>query len=274
MRYYKSLRNRTPGGGDPNRWRLADEFRETYGRDTDDPQRRFPVHFLGLWDTVSSVGWLWEPESYPYTYENPSVAVVRHAVALDERRSFFRQNRVRRAVKPGWTQDWKQTWFAGSHCDIVGGYKVEQGALWLVAFQWMLEEAERAGLKTDPDRRLSVLTMPPPPPSPPAPPPRPNVPYVPWLQGVNPSLVGWWKLAEYVPKRRARSKKYLANFGRPRRLDVGECLHRSVLLRLMHASLDYCPENLTPEFVTAVKAADEAKLPECLSYRPDGDLGL
>ena len=26
-----------------------------------------PSHFVGAWDTVSSVGWIWDPEKLPYT---------------------------------------------------------------------------------------------------------------------------------------------------------------------------------------------------------------
>jgi uncharacterized protein (DUF2235 family) len=51
-----------------------------------------PIHFLGLWDTVSSVGWAWAPEHFQFTMNNPGVEIVRHAVALDERRVYFVQN--------------------------------------------------------------------------------------------------------------------------------------------------------------------------------------
>lgn len=34
---------------------------------------------------------VWGPEAFPYTARNPSIAKIRHAVSLDERRWFFRQ---------------------------------------------------------------------------------------------------------------------------------------------------------------------------------------
>src|SRR5262249_49709514 len=91
---------------------LARAFKPTFAREC-------PVHFVGVWDTVSSVGWIYDPISLPYTANNPSIAVGRHAVAIDERRAFFRQN-LWGPAQPG--QDLKQVWFAGVHSDVGGGY--------------------------------------------------------------------------------------------------------------------------------------------------------
>ena len=64
---------------------IAKSFKETFSRSCD-------VHFLGLWDTVTSVGRIWDPARLPCTSANSSVAIVRHAISIDERRAFFRQN--------------------------------------------------------------------------------------------------------------------------------------------------------------------------------------
>ncbi|HZC82291.1 MAG TPA: DUF2235 domain-containing protein, partial [Nitrospiraceae bacterium] len=95
MRLYKSVRGlqeSTKSSGGTSYWKLCDDFRWTFSRPTfkEDVERRFRVHFLGLWDTVSSVGWVWNPPSFPYTTHNESIDVIRHAVAVDERRWFFR----------------------------------------------------------------------------------------------------------------------------------------------------------------------------------------
>ena len=50
--------------------------------------RECQVHFMGLWDTVKAYGWIW-PQSFPALRHNSSVRMVRHAVALDERRAVF-----------------------------------------------------------------------------------------------------------------------------------------------------------------------------------------
>lgn len=66
-------------------------FRETFSR----PVRR--IRFLGLFDTVNSVpqfesAWL-NRSSFPYTARS-TAKVIRHAVAIDERRAKFRQDLV------------------------------------------------------------------------------------------------------------------------------------------------------------------------------------
>ena len=59
--------------------------------------RRVPIKFMGVWDTVSSVivprpDRLYFPsmQVLPYTKTNPLVEVFRQAMAIDERRRFFR----------------------------------------------------------------------------------------------------------------------------------------------------------------------------------------
>ncbi|KAF2810135.1 uncharacterized protein BDZ99DRAFT_570756 [Mytilinidion resinicola] len=66
-------------------------FRETFSR----PVRR--IRFLGLFDTVNSVprfenAWM-QRSKFPYTARS-SAKVVRHAVAIDERRAKFRQDLI------------------------------------------------------------------------------------------------------------------------------------------------------------------------------------
>jgi uncharacterized protein (DUF2235 family) len=125
--------------------------------------RRVSIHFLGLWDTVASVlvprpdrGWLPSLETLPYTRTNPSVAIVRHAMALDERRRMFRvapwnapqdynANPFDDDAKVA--QDIEQRWFPGVHSDIGGGYREEESAVSKLALIWMVDEAARAGLR-------------------------------------------------------------------------------------------------------------------------------
>lgn len=66
-------------------------FRETFSR----PVK--PIRFLGLFDTVNSVpafenAWM-QRSKFPYTARSSAV-VIRHAVAIDERRAKFRQDLV------------------------------------------------------------------------------------------------------------------------------------------------------------------------------------
>ena len=99
-------------------FQVAAQFKATFSREC-------KPHFVGVWDTVSSVGWAWDPLHLPYTARNPDLRIGRHAVSIDERRSFFRQNLWSQPL-PG--QDIKQVWFAGVHSDVGGGYAKPRAA--------------------------------------------------------------------------------------------------------------------------------------------------
>ncbi|CUA77721.1 putative protein YEL023C [Saccharomyces cerevisiae S288c] [Rhizoctonia solani] len=59
-------------------------FKKTFSREVE-------IEFMGVWDTVSSVGVL-VPRHLPFTKSNPIVKTFRHAVSLDERRAKFRHH--------------------------------------------------------------------------------------------------------------------------------------------------------------------------------------
>ena len=128
-------------------FRLAGEFKSTLSVTDCRP------HFLGLWDTVSSVGWIANPLSLPYTYALPSVGIIRHAVAIDERRAFFRTN----LVAPDPDRDIEEVWFPGAHCDVGGGYPEPQSGLSKLSLEWMIAEARKAGMLFDEKRVELVL---------------------------------------------------------------------------------------------------------------------
>jgi uncharacterized protein (DUF2235 family) len=111
------------------------------------------VKFLGIWDTVKSYGGIW-PQSLPHLRRNPSVECVRHALALDEQRSWF--------LPTSWSgidsdppplvpakgcqpQDVEEIWFRGSHSDVGGG--LEDDTASRAPLRWMLNEAASAGLE-------------------------------------------------------------------------------------------------------------------------------
>lgn len=164
---------------------LAKNFRATLAIEEGE------THFLGLWDTVSSVGWVGSPVSLPYTRENPNVRIIRHAVSIDEQRAFFRTN----LVAPLPSQDVEQVWFPGDHCDVGGGHAEGESGLSKIAFKWMAIEAEGAGLLIDPDRFFEMLGG-------------ENSSYCrPDPDGkLHKSLTLWWWPAEFVLKRHWNSK--------------------------------------------------------------------
>src|SRR5439155_24700396 len=110
--------------------------------------RKVQVDFLGLWDTVSSIGWAWNPKYLQFTANNPIVKTVRHAVALDERRAYFLQNLW--GHDPHLSTDIQQVWFPGVHCDIGGGYREQQAGLSKITLKWMVDQATSFGLQFNP----------------------------------------------------------------------------------------------------------------------------
>ena len=117
---------------------------------------RPPIRFLGLWDTVSSLivprkDRLYWPtmQKLAYTAKNPSVEIVRHALAVDERRRMFRPFLWTEGEeywggpfpsKSPVPQDVKQVWFAGVHSDVGGGYPEKDSGLSKLALDWMIDE--------------------------------------------------------------------------------------------------------------------------------------
>jgi uncharacterized protein (DUF2235 family) len=235
-------------------WEVLRQFRRSFARPVHDGdgERHFPVHFLGLWDTVSSVGWVWDPVTYPYTWTNPGVKTVRHAVALDERRAFFRQNLFR--ASDG--QDVQERWFPGVHCDIGGGYPDVDGEAgqWRESFDWVVGEAEAARLETDAARKKEFLS----PPSPVKPP---------WAQPVHESLRGLWWLAEIFPKLRrgpdVKGWQPHLNLGRRRYVPEGAEIHAAALHRIHKGG--YVPANLSPAWLARVRALSQ--IPDFLPYQ-------
>ena len=212
-------------------WRLSAQFRNTFARDAGIEHRRFRVHFVGVWDTVSSIGWLWDPVKFLHTAANPSIVTVRHAVAIDERRSFFRQNLFVDDVRG---QDLLELWFPGAHSDVGGGYPENCGGLWREPFTWMLDEAKQAGLLTDPEGERRVLT-------------RATLPEKPWAEPQHESLTWQWWPAEFFPKlrynKRLGRRLPSLGLGRRRRIEPGTLLHRSVTQRMENIAT-YAPPNL------------------------------
>ncbi len=212
-------------------FRIAKGFRRTFAQCS-------RVHFLGLWDTVTSVGWIWDPVRIHFTTKNSGVKIVRHAVAIDERRAFFRQNLWIQKPK---SQDVVQVWFAGAHADVGGAYPSSESGLSQIGLQWMIKEAESKGLLFDNDKVDAALDSPPPD----------------YLMTEHNSLVLKWWPAEIFPKlvwiavpdevqgtRWIRRPRF--NLGRTRYIDKSAHIHSSVAQRIREKP-EYNPENLCVE---------------------------
>lgn len=229
------------------------------------------IRFLGLWDTVSSV---FEPRvsgfgltlrQRAYTNKNEYVQTVRHALAIDERRSMFMPS-LWAAGQPyeHWSeteggfvktpQDVKEVWFPGCHGDVGGGEAEADSGLAKVALEWMLVEAAEAGilvnLKTarlllyGEGAKADQVYIPPDP-----------------LAAVHPSLT-WplFKPMEIVPRRIMptssrtwpRIGKYYIPLGDRRKIPDGALIHQSVVTRMEGEPVDgtYRPANLPAAWAT------------------------
>ncbi len=114
---------------------------------------RTEVKFVGVWDTVGSMGLPTSIfgfiKSKNLFYDNKIGSIIetaRHALSIDELRKDFEPTI--------WTKDadnkvdLKQVWFAGVHSDVGGGYKPDGDgkALSEIPMLWMKREAENKGL--------------------------------------------------------------------------------------------------------------------------------
>ncbi|CAE6421371.1 unnamed protein product [Rhizoctonia solani] len=101
---------------------------EIYSGGTDTDAEKFQrifsvpvkVEFVGVWDTVASVGAL-IPRKLPCIDYNLSIVKFRHALALDERRGNFIPSVWDHNLTNTTFQDVKEVWFKGEHSDIGGG---------------------------------------------------------------------------------------------------------------------------------------------------------
>lgn len=107
----------TPNNEDVIRW-----FRALYSHNA------IHIQFLGVWDTVSSVGLL-KSSNLPFVNANPSIMMFRHVVAIDEHRVRFLPELYRYGVLDGSPTppatpdqtDHVEMWFPGHHADVGGG---------------------------------------------------------------------------------------------------------------------------------------------------------
>ena len=133
------------------------------GRETDHisfnfPEQHFPrIAFMGVWDTVDAYGmpvdelktgidrYVW-PMTLADRRLSDHIDRVCHALSLDDERPTFRPVL--------WTdpttdpERLSQVWFAGVHADVGGGYPDD--SLSYVTLQWMMNEAQRSGLRLYP----------------------------------------------------------------------------------------------------------------------------
>jgi uncharacterized protein (DUF2235 family) len=122
---------------------------------TGEADRKPLIHFVGVWDTVATVGL--PPFALRFSavpsLKNKRFLHVRQALALDEHRCQFQPRAyaenngsvdVGDHAEPGSVQ---QLWFRGAHSDVGGGYPIEEAALARVPLCWLVSQAVECGLR-------------------------------------------------------------------------------------------------------------------------------
>ena len=122
---------------DPARHKTAPGFKTTYCN-------KCPPHFIGVWDTVGSMGWFWGRKFFDETLHK-DVNHAFQAVSIDEQRRKFSPSLWR---EPTGQDRITQVWFAGVHSDVGGSYA--DAGLSDIALKWMLENAQSKGLRLKP----------------------------------------------------------------------------------------------------------------------------
>lgn len=204
--------------------------------------QKVPIQCLGLFDTVSSVivsgRFLPQFRTLAFTKANTSVVSVRHAVALDERRSMFRPQlwpegakflRNRFDPEDFVTQDVQEVWFTGVHGDVGGGYPEPDSLLAKIPLHWMIENTQTEGLTYN-TRSVNELVLG----------KREDRDYVAPdpLARRNTSMSTLWWLVECIPRRQPKDNKrrgclgWYFPLGEMRKVPEGAKIHESVDLRL------------------------------------------
>jgi len=237
---------------------LAD-FKKTFARSICHTCKTWCAHdckpyFVGVWDTVSSVGWVYNAVTFPFTRatKNADFHILRHAVSIDERRAFFPSNAFGEPNSKD--QDLMEVLFAGVHSDVGGSYPEAESQLSKIALRWMLIEAEGKGLRLDQQRKADILGG-----------KKPYVTADPLTKNQHKSLRGVWWIAELWPKivstqnQQGEWKKHMRiNLGRRRKFAPNPLVHESVEQRLKGTDFPYHPSNLPAPYTIVRDGCNEA----------------
>ncbi len=243
----------------------ADEaFKETYSH------AGFNIQFVGVFDTVSSVGWISTPLRLFNLAQNGTILRGRHAISIDERRCFFQDELWGKSL-PG--QDLLQVWFAGVHSDVGGSYLQNESGLSDITLRWMLAEVglhrgtdglypDTPGIRLNDERYNLVLgSLPHPTVSPQL------LCHPPTSSPRHESLCGAWWILEFIPhlyfnknKAGGGMEQRRVPLGlRRRQLPRHALVHGSVARRLADPALGYKPGNISLHELAALPGA----LPVC-----------
>ena len=137
-------------------WAEVDRlFTDGYRQGAGEAAEPVPIEFLGVWDTVGSLGipdWLGPLKlvedhvgPLPRFHDTKLGDHVRHArqaLAIDEMRGPFMPTLWSNLDEVGGGRTARQVWFPGDHCDVGGGH--DRTGLSDAALRWMIDECHAA----------------------------------------------------------------------------------------------------------------------------------
>jgi uncharacterized protein (DUF2235 family) len=154
------------------RHELAADIKQHF---TDQIGHQAKVHFIGVWDTVESVGGLSSQRiSASANVAEKPYGHIRHAVSVGEYRAKFapRLYETKDQALPAREQDkpqrwsdphdqhersFEQRWFCGVHIDVGGGANERAHELAYIPLRWLVAEAESCGLQRAEDATYERL---------------------------------------------------------------------------------------------------------------------
>jgi uncharacterized protein (DUF2235 family) len=195
------------------------------------------IKFIGVWDTVGSLGLPldfkkeYNMEKYKFHDVKLSSTIENayHAIAIDEKRKLFEptlweisDNGINKGQKV------EQRWFAGLHCNVGGSYK--DTGLSDLALNWLIQKAEECGLEVN---NPSVCN-------------NEHYTFNPNYKGVLRDSMAWFYKI-WFPKYREIGNEFRyikAENGSTKKVRTNEVIDESVRMRLNDSSLNYRPDNL------------------------------
>jgi len=174
------------------------------------------IAFVGVWDTVDAgrlVGRTLQRLDAPDRHLSPSVERAAQALALDDDREALRPRLWH--LRHGDEQRVQQVWFSGEHASVSG--ESSATGLSMAALDWMLQQAEAAGLRLVPSGRAR------------------------WAERIDVDGAFASARASLFWRRAPRDLERLC-----REHEVPPAVHLSVLERIAHGPGGYAPGNLPP----------------------------
>jgi len=206
---------------------LANSFKVKFSKE-------ITIHFVGIWDTVVAAGGLFQLyTAFPFSGSMKNVAIVRHAVAIDERRKHYDYYPVHAEH-----ENVKEVYFSGVHSDIGGSYPEE--GLSKLALEWMIGEASQAGVHFDKNKVNQIVYG-------------EDNRYQPsnYMQPTHNSLTFKFIISDFLPRLRFKKRgtfKFYFDFRLwPKRYIPSDAyLHESVFYKLKN-DVNYKPKNLSAD---------------------------